>query len=450
MRLRGFLVAEEKRLEVKYFYSDIELFGAFFCIIAAAYLYSSSSVIKRQYTSLAAVELACGIMLFCDAFAWFYRGVPGNAAFVILTIANLLTYLATAVLPLTYCFYVVNSTKGEEDRRLLNVCGCVALIAIALIFVNQFFHNIYYIDPMTNLYVRNDAGFAFISALTIFELVCGIVYLVMYKNNIDKNRYIALLIFIIMPLVAALLQIVYYGHSLTSIACLICALILFAQAIDDNARTIIDQQVLIIQQDNELDKLKTQIALSQIRPQFISDALDRALDLCDSDIQKAQQVISNLSAYIKQDLESIENTAMIPFENELEHTKIFLALEKARVGERFDVDITTEVTDFDMPALTLQPLVEHAITRGIYKLPDGVKGKIFISTERGDGYIKVQVRDNGVGFDSRSFVRDDFNNEKIKDLRNVRERLRIMEDAELHIRSKEGEGTTADIIIPSR
>ncbi len=168
--------------------------------------------------------------------------------------------------------------------------------------------------------------------------------------------------------------------------------------------------------------------------------------LCDEDVQRAKEVIIHLSNYLQQSISSINTDKLISFEKELAHTAVYLELEKTRYPKRFDVEYDTPVTDFELPPLTVQPLVENAMTHGILKLSDDKRGRIRISTKRGNGYVKVEVSDNGVGFDMAD--KDAVLNDERVGIRNVHDRLAIMEDAELHVKSKVGEGTVVDIIIP--
>ena len=435
-------------MEIKYLYSDIELFGTIICLASAGYLYFGRSIIKKEYNALAAFELTSGIMLLSDAFAWFYRGVSGNAAFVIVTVANFLTFLANALLPV-FCIIYASYSAKDDERRAINIVIAIALVDITLIIVSQFTHYIYYIDPTTNLYERG-AGFALVSSFAMLELVICLIYIIGNRNNIEKGRFLALMSFFGLGLIAGIAQIFVYGYSLTDIAVIVCCILMLIQLLDDNFKTIFSQEIRIYKQDNEMERLRTKIALSQIRPQFIYNTLGTIEKLCDTDTVKAKEICRNLSDYMMQNLESIGTETLIPFEKELDHTKVFLKLEKMRFEGRFDLNIETETMDFEMPALTLQPLVENALTHGIYELPEGEKGRVDITTSVGDGYIKVEVKDNGVGFDSQKISREERHASETAGIKNVRERLKVMEDAELHIRSKEGEGTTADIIIPKR
>ena len=69
-----------------------------------------------------------------------------------------------------------------------------------------------------------------------------------------------------------------------------------------------------------------------------------------------------------------------PFSQELEHTNIYLDIEKLRFGNRVKVEYDIKSDDFNMPVLSLQPIVENAVKHGICKKLEG--GTIKISTEK--------------------------------------------------------------------
>ncbi len=441
---------EEHSVELRYIYTDLELFGALFCGIAAFYLIMTRSLIKKQYKALGWLEISIGVMLFFDAFAWFYRGVPGRGAYYVVTVANFIAFFAYTLIPVFYAYYVSLSINHDSvDLRMMRVISVLASLAIILLVFSQATGYVYTIDQASNLY-RRGQGFALLTSLYVFEMVVGIYFIILYRDNITKPRRYVLYSFIIVPLVAAVIQVFIYGYSLSNIACMVSGLVMFAQALDDNARTMLEKEIFITKQNDELSDMRTKIALSQIRPEFIYDTLSTVYELCDSDTGRAKEVIVHLSNYLRQNIESISTERLITFEKELNHTMVYLELEKTRCPGRFEVEYHTNDTFFLLPALTVQPLVENALTHGIYKLDPEVKGRIIISTSRGNGYIKVEVKDNGVGFDVAEKRRSGELDSEQYGIGNVRNRLKIMENAELHVRSRESEGTTVDVIIPVR
>ena len=64
-------------MEFKDFFTDAEMWGALFCILASVYLFLGRTVMKKEYRVLAILELTVGIVLAFDGLAWYYRGAPG-------------------------------------------------------------------------------------------------------------------------------------------------------------------------------------------------------------------------------------------------------------------------------------------------------------------------------------------------------------------------------------
>ena len=82
-----------------------------------------------------------------------------------------------------------------------------------------------------------------------------------------------------------------------------------------------------------------------------------------------------------------------------------------------------------VPALSIQPLVENAVKHGISRMAEGGELSVIARLERGG--IRVEVVDNGPGFDPQSLP------ERGHGLRSVERRLQLCfgADAEFLIQS---------------
>ena len=107
---------------------------------------------------------------------------------------------------------------------------------------------------------------------------------------------------------------------------------------------------------------------------------------------------------------------------------------------RYDI----ECTDFYIPALTVEPLVENAVRHGVRENPGG-RGTVAIGARETPEHYEVYVRDDGPGFDPARVIDDGKPHVGIE---NVRERLRQVSGGALKIDSAPGEGTTATILLP--
>ena len=70
-------------------------------------------------------------------------------------------------------------------------------------------------------------------------------------------------------------------------------------------------------------------------------------------------------------MSTLNTRELVPFSRELDHIKTYLFLEQLRFGAELQVVMDIGTTDFMLPALTVQPLVENAVKWGIGKREDG-------------------------------------------------------------------------------
>ena len=142
-------------------------------------------------------------------------------------------------------------------------------------------------------------------------------------------------------------------------------------------------------------------------------------------------------------MNSLKEQAPVPFESELRHLETYLSLEKMRFGDELNIEYDIEATDFLIPSLTVQPLVENAVKHGVGMKEDG--GTVTIATKEFDDRYEVIVSDDGVGFDTAKKPNDGRTHIGME---NVRNRLKTMCNAVLNIESTVGKGTVATITIP--
>ena len=184
---------------------------------------------------------------------------------------------------------------------------------------------------------------------------------------------------------------------------------------------------------------------SQIQPHFLYNSLIGIKQLCDTDPGRASEALQHFCLFLRQNLESLSDMNLIPFEKEMIHVREFLYLEKMRFGDKLSVETRLLATDFLLPSLTLQPLVENAVRHGIRKKKGG--GTVTIKTEESGQEVIITVADDGAGFDTGKMPED---GQLHLGLSNVRKRLEAKCGGSLQIQSKRGVGTVATIILPLR
>lgn len=139
----------------------------------------------------------------------------------------------------------------------------------------------------------------------------------------------------------------------------------------------------------ELNNLK-----SQLNPHFIFNALNSIRALVDENPAKSKIAITQLSNILRYSL-VLDKKKLIPFHEELQTVKDYLALESIRFEERLKTDFQIHPDSFlyMVPPMMIQTLVENGIKHGISSLKNG--GHIGISTEVSGNVLKVQIRNSG-------------------------------------------------------
>ena len=98
----------------------------------------------------------------------------------------------------------------------------------------------------------------------------------------------------------------------------------------------------------------------RIKPHFVNNILTAIYYLSDSDPVKAQAVTMDMSGYMTGVLGLIETQDQVPFTSELDLVRNYLSLEKLRFEENLSVTYDIAVDDFNIPPVTVQPLVENS------------------------------------------------------------------------------------------
>ncbi len=325
--------------------------------------------------------------------------------------------------------------SGERRKRTPLFASMVTLwlVYAALLIFTQFTTDIYSISP-ENVYQRGPLYFVLlVPPAAMMGLNC--VSLLFRRKKLSTKQRAAFAVYLLLPLCCMLFQMFSYGLLMIVIGTSVSVMILFVFILMDQVDHSIRQQ-----QENAAQQAS--ITVLQMRPHFIYNTLMSIYYLCKQDTEKAQQVILDFSSYLRQNFTAIAKEDTIPFTEELEHTRAYLAVEQARFQDRLLVKFETPFTTFRIPPLTLQPIVENAVKHGL----DPELEPLFISvySRQRDGYAEIIVEDSGPGYKPSD---DD---EPHIALANISKRLKMMCGGELTISNADCGGTIVAIRIPVR
>jgi two-component system, LytTR family, sensor kinase len=165
--------------------------------------------------------------------------------------------------------------------------------------------------------------------------------------------------------------------------------------------------------ETELNKLK-----SQLNPHFMFNAMNSIRALVGENPQRAKEAVTQLANLLRNTLQ-MGRHKLIPFGQELDIVRDYLAIESVRLEERLDVawKIAPGCESIEVPPMMIQTLVENGIKHGIARLPEG--GKLSVQAARQNGGLSITIRNSGQ-YDETKLPESGFG------MRNTKERLELL------------------------
>ncbi|PHN07283.1 sensor histidine kinase [Flavilitoribacter nigricans] len=164
--------------------------------------------------------------------------------------------------------------------------------------------------------------------------------------------------------------------------------------------TRLRKEALTEKQINELHRSALQ---AQMNPHFIFNCLNSIQSfIASGDKTSAMHYLARFAKLVRATLNA-STQASISLEEEVQVLKNYIELEKLRFHDRFEytIEIDPELDPFEisLPPLLVQPFVENAINHG-FNFTDPTRiGDLRIRYQKAGGYLRVSIRDNGLGID---------------------------------------------------
>ncbi|MEI7026347.1 sensor histidine kinase [Paenibacillus sp. y28] len=210
----------------------------------------------------------------------------------------------------------------------------------------------------------------------------------------------------------------------------------------------------IIHEQEAKRRSELEVLQAQINPHFLYNTLNSVVRMAGTG--KTDEVVTMITSLSKLFRISLSRGKyIISVQEELEHVRNYLVIQKIRFKNKFEYRIEAEEAVLGCQTLKLivQPIVENAIQHGIEYMPDA--GLIRITAGRRDDKLLLQVEDNGLGMTQETVQRLLTGQSRSKEgsgvgIRNVHERIRLQfgEPYGLEVDSEPEEGTTVRLWLP--
>lgn len=414
---------------------NIELVLLMLCVGIFALTLITERKNKSAYRNIWIISILTAGDLLSDILAIAYRGNTTTEGYYMVRIANFANF---AFLYFTSFFlsYFVDKLfeHPAKGRTRIGIARTLAGFTFLLNIVNVFAPVSYSFDGDNKYYRMN--GFYVNSLCNLIAIILLVSVVIELRKEIDPVVFWMVTIDILMPLIASVFQVFIYGISITNIAIGFTQILLFLILYAEQIKRIKERDI-------ELDEYNAKLMLTQVQPHFMLNTLSTIQYLCKTDSDAAAETISDFGVYLRNNMEFATSNKPILFAKELEHIEKYVSIEKRRFGERVNVVYNIKEKDFEIPALSVQPLVENAIKHGISKKRKG--GTVEISTWRGANEIHILISDDGKGYD----MNQPFSTDRVHlGLSIVEDRLKRICNGTFSIASELDKGTTCEITIP--
>ena len=212
----------------------------------------------------------------------------------------------------------------------------------------------------------------------------------------------------------------------------------------------------------KLHEAQLRFLQAQINPHFLFNTLNAGAQLAMmEDAKKTYRYIQNVADFFRYNIKKQDVPVSLSDELKMVDTYIYIINIRFAGEVGYEKEVDDDLLTVKIPTMTLQPIVENAVSHGIRDI--SYPGVIKVSIKKEDDKCRIDISDNGVGMSeetiekilSRRAATPD--EEELKEhsgigLNNVIARLRLLygEDVDVFDIESEGnmKGTTVTLKLP--
>ena len=232
------------------------------------------------------------------------------------------------------------------------------------------------------------------------------------------------------------------------------------EKIKDNEAQMYEAQIKEQEITNRQQQMEFKMLASQINPHFLYNTLEtirmKSLTAGNREVATAIKLLGKSMRYV------LENTgtASTTLKKEMDYIETYLSIQKLRFHERVNYQIhsepETDISEFQILPLLLQPIVENAILHGLEGVEEN--GQIIIQIwTKDEEYLCIDIFDNGEGMtaDELEKMLSNMNNHDKTSadsigLYNINQRIKLCYGPSygLTVKSRKTEGTLVSLQLP--
>lgn len=199
------------------------------CFIMAIMLLVTRFLSKKRKWILVGMEVIATLLLFFDRLAYIYAGNVTSTGYVMVRISNFFVFFLTSAIVFNFNFFLIdlllNEGKLSVLPRRLKIVYVLSAFGMLLAIISALTGLYYYFDSQ-NLYHR---GPGFLLAYLI-PVICPLIQfstIIKFKKCFSHYIFLALCLYIFLPIVTGIVQIFTYGISIVNMTMVLVSVSLY-------------------------------------------------------------------------------------------------------------------------------------------------------------------------------------------------------------------------------
>ena len=395
---------------------------------------------KKEAFALIAILLTETVFDISEAMAYYYRGNETEIGYIMVRVTNFTVFFCGYILAMfvfKYMSELIKNRGGNVKKFFSRIIYSLGFSAIVLLIMSRIF-DFYYAFDEHNRYYRLNESYPMMIGIGLIILLTLFILTLKNRQIFQKAEFIAFSLIETAPMIGLIIQLKYYGYSIFNLVNTIMILLLFMVY-------EINYGAALVRREREIAEERLRMYQGQIHPHFIFNSLSVIRSLLPGK-SEAKDALDQFSRFLRGSLDNMIEKECIMVSEEIKTVESYLKLQERRFGKNLEIELEIFDDNFLLPTFTIQTLVENAITHGIREKSDGL-GKLKIKMYETDCEHIIEVIDDGVGFDVKILYESNKNHVGLK---NLQERLKMMCNGELEIKSEKNNGTVAKVHIPKK
>ena len=209
------------------------------CILILGILLASMVRINlRSLRAKTFLVILIAAIVFCasDLLAGVLRGQTFFGANIILWISNISYFLCTIVISVAWIIFAMDLLQNQIFKKTIIFITAIGIM-LTLITLSTPWTGLMFTIDSANLYSRGD----YVLLINLFNYaLVFLAYFYLYKSKADKTEKMAVILYPVFPLIASILQVLFYGISTAQVGFTASILLIYVllQGIEVNEQRI--------------------------------------------------------------------------------------------------------------------------------------------------------------------------------------------------------------------